>query len=189
MKSLLNIIRGCFFGVCLIGMSPLGFSADAAPSKEAVSKAWSKIESKQGKCTMNFPSDAEHVSETMKLDEDGTELKYDAYISASDAETVFMLLVAEYPDFVDDEFSQMSLEAFLNGILAHGASTQLLFADLVLVQGHQGMDFFIKTGSNYFKGRAVMVKNQLYLMAMECKVVNYNESHYDKFVNSFLLKR
>jgi hypothetical protein len=125
----------------------------------------------------------------MKIDEDGTELKYDAYISAENAETVFMLLVAEYPDFVDDEFAQMSLEAFLNGIVSHGSGAQLLFSDLVLVQGHEGMDFFVRTGSNYFKGRAVIAKKQLYLMAMECKVADYNEPRYNAFINSFLLTK
>lgn len=196
MKSLRNrvketymfAVKGLLFAGCLVGMGPLGFSAESKVNKEVISKSWNKIESKQGKCSMHFPSQAEHVSETMKIDEEGTELKYDAYISAATgAETVFMLLIAEYPDFVDDEFAQMSLEAFLNGILTHGASTQLLFADLVLVQGHQGMDFFIRNGANYFKGRALMVKNQLYLMAMECKVADYDEAHYNQFVGSFLL--
>lgn len=187
-KTCMFAVKGLFVGGCLLGMSPLGFSAESKANKAAVSKDWNKIESKQGKCSMHFPNEAEHVSETMKIDEEGTELKYDAYIAAAtNAETVFMLLIAEYPDFVDEEFAQMSLEAFLNGILTHGASTQLLFADLVLVQGHQGMDFFIRNGANYFKGRALMVKNQLYLMAMECKVADYDEAHYDKFVSSFLL--
>lgn len=181
-----KILRICLFGGCLVMASPLGFSAESKKSSET-SKDWHKVESKQGKCTVKFPTSAEHVSETMKIDDEGTELKYDAYVSASNADTVFMLLVAQYPDFVDDDFAQMSLEAFLNGILTHGSEAQLLFADLVLVQGHEGLDFFIRTGANYFKGRALMVKNQLYLMAMECKVSDYDEKHYDTFVNSFLL--
>ncbi len=181
------VLRVCLLGGCLTCINPLGFSADSNAKAEMLNKEWHKVESSQGKCSMHFPATAEHVAETMKIDEEGTELKYDAYISASEAETVFMLLIAQYPDFVDEEFAQMSLEAFLNGILTHGAGSQLLFADLVLVQGHEGLDFFIRTGPNYFKGRALMVKNQLYLMAMECKVSDYDEKHYDRFVNSFLL--
>ncbi len=188
MKKLNHLVI-CFFGAFLIGINPLGFSVETKETSKKSTKDWHKIESKQGKCSMHFPANAEHVSETMKIDEDGTELKYDAYVSASDPETVFMLLVAQYPDFVDEEFAQMSLEAFLNGILTHGAGAQLLFADLVLVQGHEGLDFFIKTGANYFKGRALMVKSQLYLMAMECKVSDYDEKHYEKFVSSFSLSK
>lgn len=185
--SFKGILRVCLLGGCLTCVSPLGFAAESKAKAEILSKDWLKVESQQGKCSMHFPNAAEHVAETMKIDEEGTELKYDAYISASEAETVFMLLIAQYPDFVDEQFAQMSLEAFLNGILTHGAGAQLLFADMILIQGHEGLDFFIRTGPNYFKGRALMVKNQLYLMAMECKVSNYDEKHYNKFVNSFLL--
>ena len=184
------VLGGCLLGGCLIGINPLGYSLEtvAVASQEKVATTnWQEVKSKPGKCSMSFPSNAEHVTETMKIDEDGTELKYDAYISATENDSVFMLLIAQYPDFVDDSFAQMSLEAFLNGILSQGSGSQLLFADLVLVHGHEGLDFFIKTGANYFKARVVMVKSKLYLMAMECKVSDYNESHYDRFVNSFLL--
>ena len=138
---------------------------------------------------MKFPSSPEHVSEKMNIAEQGVELKYDAYISSGDAKTIFMLLIAQYPDFVDERFAHMSLEAFLNGILTHNPGNQLIFADLVLVEGHEALDFFIRSGSVYFKGRAMMVKNSLYLMAMECEVQHYNEGHYKTFVESFALSK
>ena len=83
----------------------------------------------------------------------------------------------------------MSLEGFLNGILSHNPGNQLIFADLLLVNGHEALDFFIRTGPVYFKGRAMMVKNHLYLMAMECEVASYDESKYNMFVNSFQLHK
>lgn len=153
------------------------------------SKSWTQYESVPGKCSMQFPAIPEHVSEKMSIPEEGYDLKYDAYISSTDPKTIFMLLVAQYPDFVDERFAHMSLEAFLNGILSHNPGNQLIFADLVLVQGHEALDFFIRSGSVYFKGRALMVKNSLYLMAMECEVQNYDETHYTKFVNSFALSK
>ena len=136
---------------------------------------------------MHFPTVPEHVSEKLSMPEEGYELKYDAYISASEQQTVFMLLVAQYPDFVDETYAQMSLEGFLNGILTHNPGNQLIFADLILVNGHEALDFFIRTGGVYFKGRAVMVKNSLYLMAMECEIPNYDEALFKNFVNSFKL--
>jgi hypothetical protein len=136
---------------------------------------------------MQFPTTPEHVSQKLNGPEPGYDLNYDAYISAMDERTVFMLLVAQYPAFVDETYAQMSLEAFLNGILTYNPENQLIFADLLLVEGHEALDFFIRTGSVYFKGRAVMVKNSLYLMAMECDVQIYDESNYNKFVQSFKL--
>jgi hypothetical protein len=81
---------------------------------------------------------------------------------------------------------QMSLEAFSLGTDVY-PENQLIFADLLLVEGHEALDFFIRTGSVYFKGRAVMIKNSLYLMAMECDVQIYDEQNYNKFIQSFKL--
>ncbi len=161
------------------------------PSLEVFSSAglsdWKEYHSSPGNCSMMFPGDPEHISEKMAMPEEGFELKYDAYISASPLQAVFMLLIAQYPSFVDETYAQLSLEAFLNGILTHNASNQLLFSDTLLVYGHEALDFFIRTGNAYFKGRAIMIQNSLYLMAMECEIPNYDESHYKHFVGSFKL--
>lgn len=149
------------------------------------SKQWKEFHSVVGNCTLHFPAAPEHISEKMNVADEGYDLKYDAYISSHDKKSVYMLLIAEYPKFVDQSLAQSSLEGFLNGILANNPGNQLLFADLLLVDGHQALDFFIRTGGIYFKGRAIMVNNQLYLMAMECEVQNYDEGSYNYFVNSF----
>src|SRR3990170_7848834 len=156
-------------------------------AQQKIEKDWTAFHSVAGKCKMQFPTLPEHVSEKMSVPEEGYEMSYDAYISASERESMFMLLIAQYPDFVDESYAQMSLETFLNGILTHNPTNQLIFADLSLVQGHEALDFFIRTGSVYFKGRAMMVKNSLYLMAMECEMQNYEEEHFNRFVNSFEL--
>ncbi|MBM3207013.1 MAG: hypothetical protein FJZ57_00170 [Chlamydiae bacterium] len=189
-KLMLSLLCSCSL------LSPLSVSADDNSEIAAVDassltmgKNWQDFQSTSGKCQMKFPKSPEHISEKMSMPEEGYDLKYDAYISSTDPKTVFMLLIAQYPDFVDERFAHMSLEAFLNGILTHNPGNQLIFADLVLVQGHEALDFFIRSGTVYFKGRAMMVKNSLYLMAMECEVQNYNENHYNTFVNSFILNK
>ena len=138
---------------------------------------------------MKFPKSPDHLSEKMRLSQEGFDLKYDAYISAADQQTIYLLLIVQYPEFVDESYAKTSLESFLNGVLTHNPQNQLIFADLTLVDGHEALDFFIRTGGVYFKGRALMVKNSLYLMAMECEVQNYDESSYNTFVNSFKLAR
>jgi hypothetical protein len=155
--------------------------------QSSVDASWQQFHCASGKCSMHFPNQPEHVSEQMKVPEEGYNLRYDAYISTLGKQSVFMLLIAEYPDFVDESYAQMSLEGFLNGILSHNPGNQLIFADLLLVNGHEALDFFIRTGPVYFKGRAMMVKNHLYLMAMECEVASYDEGKYNMFVNSFQL--
>lgn len=175
----------------LTGVTPaigwIGGNQVKAKGQEISSQGWTDFHSVTGKCTLKFPQAPEHISEKMSVPEEGYDLKYDAYICSLEKKSIYMLLVAQYPEFVDQSLAQVSLEGFLNGILANNPSNQLLFADLLLVEGHEALDFFIRTGGVYFKGRAVMVKNHLYLMAMECEVQNYDESRYNYFVTSFKL--
>jgi hypothetical protein len=161
----------------------------AQGATQQVGMNWKDFHSVTGNCTMKFPEYPQHVSENMNVPEEGYNLKYDAYISASEQKTVYMLLIAQYPDFVNESYARMSLESFLNGILSHNPGNQLIFADLLLVDGHEALDFFIRTGGVYFKGRAMMVKNSLYLMAMECDVKAYDEPHYNHFITSFQLAK
>lgn len=182
-QSLLAIASG----IMLLTVAPV---TAAAPSSkgvhaQAVPVGWKEYHAKAGNCSLYMPSDPEHISEKMAMPDEGFELKYDAYISAADQDSVFMLLVAQYPEFVDEAYAQMSLEGFLNGILTHNPGNQLLAADLILVGGNEALDFHIRAGNVYFKGRAVMVKNSLYLMAMECEIPHYNEARYNNFVDSF----
>lgn len=168
------------------------FAAPAAQAQAPAVKAgqaqdWQDFHSVNGQCTLKFPALPEHISENMSVPEEGYELKYDAYISNLEKKSVFLLLIAQYPDFVDQSLAQVSLEGFLNGILANNPGNQLLFADLLLVSGYEALDFFIRTGAMYFKGRAIMVKNKLYLMAMECEIQHYDEDRFNYFVNSFQL--
>lgn len=177
-----KLIIGIAAIICVV--NPLRLQA-LNSSSNALTTNWQEFHSVVGKCAVHFPSQPEHVSEKMAMAEEGYELKYDAYISSLDPHTVFMLLIAQYPDYVDQSYAQMSLEGFLNGILTHNPGNQLISADLLLVNGCEALDFFIRTAGVYFKGRAVMKKNSLYLMAMECQVQNYNDGHFKGFVESF----
>jgi hypothetical protein len=165
-------------------------AVEQAPNLKApqpLTAEWRDFHSPAGRCRVKFPSNPEHVSQKLTTPEIGYDMRYDAYISALDKQTVFMLLVAQYPEYVDQTYAQLSLEAFLNGILTYNPDNQLIFADLLLVNGHEALDFFIRAGGVYFKGRALMVKNSLYLIAMECDVQIYDEQNYNQFVNSFQL--
>lgn len=183
-------IKGWVFGaVCALSI-PLTLMMNAdQPKKQVVQDyKWKEFHSIAGKCSMKFPEYPEHVSEQFRLEEGGYSLSYDAYISSHDQKMVFMLLVAQYPDFMDETLAQMSLEQFLNGILNHNPGNQLLFADLRLIEGREALEFLVRSGTVYFKGRALMIKNSLYLMAMECEMQHYDEGNFSLFADSFKLK-
>jgi hypothetical protein len=161
---------------------------EASPSSRFFSVGWQELCSEPGKCSMMFPCAPKHVSEKLTLSEAGHDLKYDAYISSTDGKhEVFMLLVAGFPDFVDESYAKENLKGFLNGILTCNPNNQLLFAKVGTVYGNEALDFFIRTGSVYFQGRAIMINNSLYLIAMECEIIGYDAEQYEAFVSSFKL--
>ena len=166
-----------------LGLTMMLISAPLAA--ESTFNEWKKMESSSGKCSIALPDVPEHMQQTMMLPEENTELKYDVYVAGQERKAVYMVLIAEYPNVVNQSYAQMSLESFLNGILTQNPYNRLIFADLVEVDGNKGLDFFIRTKDVYFKGRAIMANNQLYLLAMECEVQNYTEDEFNYFINSF----
>jgi hypothetical protein len=202
-----NFIRsvGCLrvlLAVTVLSMSALGMTSNKA--EEAIVGAvekntiapkesfnhWKKFHSVPGKCAVAFPGAPEHVKQTMKLEEDNYDMQYDVYVATEgEKQAVFMVLIAQYPPYVNESCAELSLECFLNGILTQHPSNQLIFADLIEVQGHKGMDFFIKTKGMFFKGRAVMAGSNLYLVAMECEEGNYKDNQFNYFISSFELTK
>lgn len=174
-ENMLSVLAICAMVLC---------PASLCAADDALSN-WETFKAKNGGCSMKFPATPKHHSDKVSDGEQECELSYDAYVAAMGPHTVFMLLVASYPESVDESYAQLSLEAFLNGILTHNPSNQLVSADMLLVNGHEALDFCIRSGSIYFKGRAIMVKNSLYLMAMESEMQTYDEAHYKNFVESF----
>lgn len=198
MKGRINRLGATLLTMVAMGTGTMGGFSGALQAGEAQEVAlagqanlspWKEFHSSTGKCKLRFPNQPQHVSENIQFADEGYTLRYDAYVSATDPQTVYMLLIAQYPDFVDQSYARGSLESFLNGIINHNPNNQLLFADLLLVDGHEALDFFIRTGGLYFQGRALMINNSLYLMAMECEMCDYNEQSYKTFVTSFELSK
>lgn len=148
-------------------------------------KDWKKASSKEGKCSASFPKTPEHIKQRVPMNGQEKELQYHVYVADHERKAVFMLLIAEYPGEVSEEHAVKNLEHFLNTLIAQNANNKLLFADLVVVNGFSGMDFFIQSDQIYFKGRAIQANNMLYLLAMECEVVNYSEANCQHFIESF----
>ncbi|MCI5053131.1 MAG: hypothetical protein MRY21_08375 [Simkaniaceae bacterium] len=182
----MRILRKCLLaaGVAMLASTSVA-NADVTTIEAGNQHSWKQMHSSSGNCLVSFPSQPQHMQQHMPLPEENTHLKYDVYVAGMDEQVVFMVLIAEYPPSMNSAYAEQSLEAFLNGILTQNPNNRLVFADLTEVQGHKALDFFIRTQDVYFKGRAVMANNNLYLLAMECEVSHYQESKFTYFINSF----
>lgn len=157
----------------------------SAPLAKSEFSGWKLFHSVPGNCQVSFPKVPEHLHQTMALEENSPDLRYDVYVSAQEKDAIYMVLIAQYPSSINEDYATIGLNSFLNGILKQNPQNQLIFADLIDVQGFKGLDFFIRSQGVYFKGRAIMAKSNLYFLAMECEMNKYKEHHFDYFINSF----
>lgn len=185
-KRALATFGAIFLTTASVGGASIQLANTQAPRIDTVSD-WTKFHSVHGKCMVSLPESPEHVKQMMPFPEQGYNLRYDVYVSAHEKKAIYMMLIAEYPPFINETHAEMSLESFLNGLVTQNHDNELIFADLVNVQGHKALDFFVKSKGVYFKGRAIMAENNLYLLAMECDQKNYLELNYNHFIESFEL--
>ncbi len=145
---------------------------------------WSQIYSKTGDCSIAFPSPPQIVEQVMDLS-DGKKLFYDMYLAPLQDKGVCLLLIATYPAALAPGFEAASIEGLIRGIVKHHPENELVFAEKAQIKGFSGMNFLVQSGSNYFRGQAVMVGNKLFLIAMEGKRDAREENTFLRFVKSF----
>lgn len=149
--------------------------------------SWQQVYAKSGECRISFPTAPQIVEQTMKISEAGHRLRYDVYLAPFEDQGVFLLLVAQYPVPLTTGHENAGLEGLINGIVGHHPDNELIFANLVSLHGHPGIDFLIQSGKNYFRGHALMVGNRLFLIAMEGAKGKQNEDVFSRFAKSFKL--
>ncbi|MFA6118785.1 MAG: hypothetical protein WCT85_05750 [Parachlamydiales bacterium] len=169
MKKILLII------LCLSSYS-LGFS-------------WEKFYSVSGGCEILFPNKPHHIKQVVPLKESNSFLNYDVYLSFLDEKnSVCMMIVANFPNKIDISKQKDSLEGFLNGILNHKEEKKLIFANYCEFNKLQALEFLIENQDRYFKGKAFVLGDKLYLISMEYDInLNLDES-FEKYANSFIFK-
>jgi len=182
--------RAALYCMSLAVFSPLTIQAeDTTPKSKIDSSCWKDFVSKGGRYKVSFPSYPQHVSETLKMQNGKVSIKYDAYIAEQGVDALYMVLIAQYPKTQVRPDPEAGLKAFLNGLLSHGESSRLVQVEWQDFQGFSSVDFLINTAGILLHGRAVMVDNNLYLVAMESHETRYRSENFQYFVETFTLVR
>lgn len=184
------------FGLSFFACAATGFTQEGkafSGTQEGVlqnpnMERWKRFHSIQGACSISLPSVPEHLKQIMPLSEEGSNLRYDVYVSTHGKKAIYMLLIAQYPPLVNGSRAEINLENFLNGLITQNPENRLIFADLTKVQGYEALDFFIQVKRTYFKGRAIIANNNLYMLSMECDGKNYVEDDFKHFIKSFKMQ-
>ncbi len=172
------------YAVAFIAMLLTAFSIFIPHKLEATEfSSWKEFHCERGQCSVAFPTVPKHMQEQFELPKSKARVTYDAYVSSNQPQTVFMMLIANYPVAISPEYQKISLEGFVNGLVQQGG--QIVFANMLDLTNATGVEFFIKNGNVYFKGKAIMKGKKLYLIAMESLDAQYKDSLYHQFINSF----
>jgi len=148
---------------------------------------WKKIRSEQGKCCAMFPDEPEQIQQSVPISGENASLQYHVYVTNTQ-KVIFMLLIVQYPHVISEVNSSKNLEHFLSMLAAQNSGAKVVSADLVNVQGHEGLDFVIQSGMTLFHGRVTQANNALYLIGVECEHDHYQEDNYRYFIDSFELE-
>lgn len=161
------------------------FSRSTAHADEG--STWKQVYAKSGECVIDFPSIPQMVQQSLKISDSGHRLNYDIYLAPFEDKGVFLLLIATYPLPLSGGHEVAGLEGLLKGIVGHNPENLLIYADLVEFNNHPGINFLIENSSSYFRGRALMVGNKLFLIAMEGRKGAMEENVFSRFIKSFQL--
>lgn len=148
--------------------------------------AWKQVFMKSGDCSIEFPTTPQLIHQALQLAE-GQKLLYDVYVAPVENQGVFLLLIATYPLPLTGGHEVAGLEALVKGIVNHSPDNELIFAEKIEWNGHPAIHFLVRGGANYFRGQAFMRGNKLFLIAMEGKESNREETLFTRFVRSFQL--
>jgi len=149
--------------------------------------AWKPVTTRTNDCQIAFPAQPQLIQQALKVSEQGHMLTYDIYLAPLHKEAMCLLLVATYPMPVAQGNELAGLEGLLNGILSHNPDSKVVFADVADHQGHTCVDFLLQSSTSYFRGKAMMAGNKLFLFAIEGKGTKLEEQAFRKFSGSFSL--
>lgn len=145
---------------------------------------WKQIYTKSGECLISFPAPPQLLQQVLNLAE-GKKLLYDVYLAPFENKGVCLLLVATYPAPLSKGHEMAGVEGLVKGIVSHHPDNKLVFAELIDIGGHPAVNFLVQSGTNYFRGQALMVGSKLYLIAMEGLNESREENVFLRFVKSF----
>ena len=149
--------------------------------------SWKEIYARTGDCRIAFPTLPQMIEQKLKLNQDNMQLAYDVYLAPYNEHSVCVLLIAQYPKPIPQGSEMVGLEGLLKGIINQHPDNQLVFAEMVQIQGFPALNFMVESGKNFFRGQAVMVGSKLYMIAMEGVKQRFEETTFQRFLKSFRL--
>jgi len=187
---LLIVIKGFWFGD---GITPRSSTEDTMKrfTEYVTSKEWREFNSIIGQFKVYFPGKPTYTKETMPYLDTGIEVTIDMYMATQSNETTYGVEVGRYSIEIDPAYTKGMLEGAINGIIVSTEGNELVSSRFTTFQGYQAVDFLIQNKKENvgMKGKIFIAEQTLYVPFVVYYPENYNESDYNKFINSFTLMK
>lgn len=149
---------------------------------------WQTFKSKELKCEVSFPSKPNHIKQIIPLKEINSSINYNAFLSILEDDSVCMLVVADFPMPIIQSKQNQILENFLNGIINYRNEKKLKTTNFSKFNNLNALDFVLEKENRNFKGKAIINKNKLYLLAMEHDNFLNLDSTFETFLKSLKIQ-
>ncbi len=143
---------------------------------------WKEFYSEAQHFKVLLPTDPKHQAVNSPLP-DGTTTTTDVYTSVNPDGTFYLIAANTFSKEMDVSDTTKILEACLKGMLVD--NTVVVSSQFEEFHGHKTLDFLLKAGTTFQKGKITLVGHSLYDLLYDYDEKLYNQDEYDRFLQSF----
>jgi len=171
-----------------ISRSALGYEEDTNQNIAtyfAEDDSWKPFTSSSGFSVL-FPNHATAETENIAVPDTVYQMKMDTFTSEKSDGTTYLISVTA-PIDVPDYKPVTNFDGTLNGMLASDPTNKLVSSAKTIFKGTGALDYLIyNSGSGYYlKGKIFLNDTDMVTLMVIYEAQYYNETEYNKFINSF----
>jgi len=148
---------------------------------------WREFHSVIGNFKVSMPGQPQHAIEKLPIPNTELFVNYNMYVAEEGDGTTVMVSLIRYPKEVDTSNREAMLENVMNEMVSSDPGNQLRSMKFSKFQDQLTLDFRIENKNILILNKALMVKQDLYLLTLIDKTGNFQELEFSHFINSFKL--
>lgn len=185
------MINNLFFNLLAAGLilsSPIQAAPWGGKQSADQTHSWKSYTSTKGNYSVDFPTDPEHVKQSIEIPKTDLKIEYSTSISEPNEDAVYVVSVWDYPSEVDMSKPEVNLQDGFKGMLSSLPGAKVESMHMTKFQGHDALEFLVHHEDIYFQGMLLLVDNTLYqVFSVYKEGGEMSKSDFNHFFDSFKL--
>jgi hypothetical protein len=169
----------------LVGIQRAIFKPEIAKDPIAHVTSWITFQPSSKAFEVQFPTYPTYRKKNITIPETELRIDYENYASRNTDKTVYSIGCSTYPPEI--AVNQLNPDTFLADILESSLGNKLINSESKYFGKYKALDFLVLEQGYYIKGRIIIVGQTVYILMNTYQGSRYNETDYNKFINSFSL--